>query len=191
MKYPFYLFFSLLIFFSCENDMADIDRLVGIPTEPGTDMAKDVVAYYSDSAIVRAVLKAPLMKIRQNANMPQREFPNGLTAIFYDASKQASSYMTSKYALRNERDGVVLLRDSVVIWNINNEKIETEELIWDDKTAQLTSEKFVKITTPEKTITGFGFISNREFTQWTIKHISGWTKTTDFIGDSPLNGQGD
>lgn len=171
---------------SCENDLADIAKL-NPPTEPGIDMAKEVVAYYSDSAVVRAVLKAPTMLIKQNPNNPEREFPKGLSAIFYDESKTASSYLKANYAIRNEKEAKVLMRGDVQIWNVRNERLETEELLWDDKAGKMTTDKFVKIVTPEKTITGYGLIANREFTEWTIRHISGWTQTTELMGSNPLN----
>jgi len=48
---------------ACENDTKDIDRLANIKAEEAVDISKDVTVIYSDSAKVKAELKAPEMRV--------------------------------------------------------------------------------------------------------------------------------
>jgi hypothetical protein len=60
-----------------------------------------------------------------------------------------------------------------VVSNYKNEKLETEELFWNERDGRIYSKKFVKVTTPSEIILGYGFSSNMEFTEWEIDSVSG------------------
>ena len=61
---------------------------------------------------------------------------------------------------------------NVVLDNKRN-KLETEELIWDERSQRIYTEKQVKITNQEETIFGEGFSSNADFTEYKISKIHG------------------
>ena len=65
----------------------------------------------------------------------------------------------------------ILTEGNVEMYNRKNEKLLTSELIWDEGEEILYTEKFVKIIQPESqdTTTGFGFITNQDFTRFEIK----------------------
>jgi len=171
--YNFFVFvLTICLSLSCSNDLKDIQALT--PDElANTEWAKNVEILYSDSAIVRLRLNAPIMLNKQEQQKPKREFPDGISVDFFDANQFQTSELTAKYAEYLELQKYIVLKDSIVLWNYKNEQLETEELIWDEKDGRIYSNKFVKITTPTEVILGYGFSSNMEFTAWEIDSVSG------------------
>ena len=157
---------------ACENTTEEIKQVKVMDTD-GIERAKNVVLYYSDSAVVRLQLNAPTMLNYLDKENPRREFPDGIKTIFFDDSGNLSSRLTAKFAVQQERKQVVTVRDSVVIWNYRKERLECEELVVDKMKNKISSTKYVKITTPSNTIIGEGFTSNLEFTKWRILKVTG------------------
>ena len=56
----------------------------------------------------------------------------------------------------------------MVVVNQQNQTINTELLIWDQKKAMIYSDKFVKITTEDEVLFGDGFESDETFDKWII-----------------------
>ncbi|MEY4927082.1 MAG: hypothetical protein RI894_1518 [Bacteroidota bacterium] len=172
---PFALIFTIIsaaIFAACGNDIAEIKKFEK-KTEEGVEHAEGVEMLYSDSAVVRVKVTAAVMNHVLNPEKPLRVFPKGLLVDFFNKDKEQTSKLTSKYAERDENSGLVLLRDSVVVWNKKDERLETQELWWSEPQQRIYSEKTVKITTPSQIIQGTGFESNGDFTHWTIKEVTG------------------
>jgi LPS export ABC transporter protein LptC len=72
----------------------------------------------------------------------------------------------------------MLAQNNVVLTSSQEYKeLETEELIWDEKKDKIYTDKKVKITTNKKIVYGEGFISNLDFSQYSIAKIRG---TFDF-----------
>ena len=63
--------------------------------------------------------------------------------------------------------------EDVKVYNISGDLLETEHLIWNEKTEKIYTEEFVKITTKDEVIYGEGLESNQYFSQYTIKKIKG------------------
>ena len=69
-------------------------------------------------------------------------------------------------------------KNTVKIKNENGDILETEHLVWNEKTEMVYTEEFVKITTKDEVIYGEGLESNQDFTKYTIKKISGTVTLT-------------
>lgn len=160
----------ILTLISCSNDIDQINRLVE-EKNIKIERASDVELIYSDSAVVQVKVLSPELIRHLDKNNPIDEFPIGIHVNFYDDYQRVSSYLDAKYALRMEKDKQIIVRDSVVFYNKKNEKLETNELIWNEKEGSITSEKFVMITRPEQgdTIMGYGIIANEDFSRFEIK----------------------
>jgi len=165
--FAFLLFITLT---SCSNDLDQINRLIH-EREVKMEKATDVELIYSDSAVVKVKVLSPELLRHLDRNNPIDEFPIGIHVDFYDNNQRISSYLDAKYALRMEKEKKIIIRDSVVFYNNNNDKLETNELIWSEADERITSEKFVMITRPEQgdTIMGYGIDANEDFTRFEIK----------------------
>lgn len=141
--------------------------------EPDVETVCDVEILYSEQGKIRVKLQGPLL-FRHKTKDPFTEFPGGVSVTFFEQSLNPSSKLTAKYAIRREKDNETIVRDSVVWFNIHkNERLETEELIWDEKTNKISSDKFVKITTETESIFGEGFEADQNFNSYIIKKIHG------------------
>ncbi len=180
MKPSLFISLSLLIISllsACENSELAIKELT-TSAGMGVETATDVIMFYSDSAVVRVKITAPLMlNYPLDARRPRREFPKGMKAEFFDAQAHPTSYLSAKKAVRYEGENRVELRDSVVVWNAKKEKLEAQELIWDEANEKVTSSRFVKITRPGEIITGYDLESDLEFNHWKLHRVSGIVKT--------------
>ena len=62
---------------------------------------------------------------------------------------------------------------SVVLTSSTGKKLETEQLIWDENKNKIYTDKKVVITTDKEVVKGEGFISNPDFTEYSISKIQG------------------
>ena len=177
------LFLSIITFiFSCSNSLEDIEK-IKLTNLSKTESAKEVRIIYSDSAIVRMIIKAPIMQSNISIEAPKKIFPKGVLVDFYDNNQNISSHLTSKFAEYLENEKMIFMRDSIVIRNYRDEQLETEELYWVEKDSKIYSKKFVKITTNTEVIHGYGFSSNMEFTNWEIDSVSGIFESNALINE--------
>lgn len=183
MKLPVYIGILLIIVFAaCENKMSEIQGISDYDKLPAVS-SYDFVMLYSDSARVKARLEAPKRDNYEGDN-PYVEMPLGMKVVFYDSIKRPETTLTAKYGIRKENDGVMEARNNVVVTNAKGETLNTEQLMWDERSEKLYSDVFVKITTPDQIIFGEGFESNQNFTQYRINKIKGTIK----VKNNPVDG---
>lgn len=178
-----YLYFLLLLGFlsACENDINEVNRLFS-SEETQVETALGVEMLYSDSAILNLRILTPKM-IRHVADKePWQEFPTGLEIDFFDPTgTEVTGRMTANYAQRYDHSAKFIVRDSVVWHGEKGEKLETEELIWEEENDKVHTNKFVIVSRPDEIIYGHGFESNKDFTRWRIRAIEGRIKSK--VGD--------
>lgn len=167
-------------FYSCENDISEINK-ISSPEDAQVEIGKKIELLYSADGKVKARLLAPELK-RHRTKIPYTEMPKGLKMYFYNDSMVSESKLTAKYGITYEKSNEMIVRDSVVVINLKGEKLETEELIWNEQTQKITSSKFVKIQTRDEIIYGDGMEANNDLTNYKIKKIRG----TIHLKDNPL-----
>lgn len=148
-----------------------ITSRANVNIETGTD----VEIHYSDNGITRIVAKGKTVT-RHLTQKPYLEFSNGIELLFYNNNGAAESKMTARYATVVENSNEMTARDSVVVINEKGERLDTDELIWDEQKKIIYSNSFVKITTADEIILGKGMTANQNFTDYVVKSISGTIK---------------
>jgi LPS export ABC transporter protein LptC len=143
------------------------------------EIGRDVEILYSDSAVVKVRVLGPLLHNYTAANDPKQVFVEGIDVTFYDNSGRQTSHLVAKKAVREQGKKMITARDSVVLTTVKKEILETEELVWDEKLERLSTQKFVKVTSPEEVIYGFGLEANQDFTYWKILVPQGRIATKD------------
>ena len=63
--------------------------------------------------------------------------------------------------------------NNVSVLNRKGERLNTEQLFWDENKQKIYTNKFVRIKTAKQIIYGDGLISNTDFTQYKITNIRG------------------
>ncbi len=107
----------------------------------------------------------------------------GVKVEFYNDSEQVTSTLTAQYARYYEQQQNILVRDHIVIVNKKGEKLETEEMVWNQTIKKFFTEKPVKITTPTQVLYGDGLEANEDFSFYTIKNLKGQVQVNK--GDVP------
>jgi LPS export ABC transporter protein LptC len=123
--------------------------------------------FHSDSGKVKAKVFAPKILYLQNED---REAPDGFFTTFYEKDGTESATLEADYAYYSKEEERWRAQGNVIVNNkLNEETLRTEELFWDPKTGDVSTEKFVKIETTEEIITGTGLEAKQDFSSWTIK----------------------
>ena len=167
-----------LVMCACENDPAEVAAL-NAKLNTSVERAEKVKIIYSDSAVVRVIISGPVMLSYLDSSEPRQDFPDGVHVDFFGPNREKTGELTARYGLRMERKGQVVVRDSVVWESVKQEKLETEELIWDEKTAKVYTQKFVRITRPDEIIYGYGLRANQDFSEARINAVEGRIKVDD------------
>jgi LPS export ABC transporter protein LptC len=160
---------ALLLFFAGCGDKDKEKQQVFTDDDLAVEIAKEVEILYSDSAVVRVRVLGPVMYNFTDRYEPKQEFPAGVKIEFLESDRSVRSTLTAKTAVREQEKSTISARDSVVLVNKAGEVLETEELIWDEKTQKVRTDKFVKVTKPGgEVLYGFGLEANQDFSYWKI-----------------------
>ena len=128
---------------SCENKINFIPNS-DLLTLPSLSV-KDVETVYNDSGRLKLILWAPLVEEYSHTESPYDEFRFGIKVVFYDGLKDPAGSVKAKYAKYTKSNSLWELRDSVVVINEGNDKLETEVLFWDQPKDLIYSEPFVQV----------------------------------------------
>lgn len=162
---------------ACENDMKDIaalDRTMDV-----ADEFTNIKMSYSDSARIRVYIQAPLMLKQYEKNkLKEDQFPKGINAEFFDDQGKPNSWLSSKNAVRYPSKELVVVRDSVVLFNIEGDTLRTDELYWDSKKGEIYTDRAFRYTKINgERILGRKFRSDQNFEEYTFEQMSGMIKT--------------
>ena len=131
---------------------------------------------YSDAGIVKAKLLAPTIKHFKSVREPYTEMTDGVKLFFYDDSLHVISQLTAGYGTIQEKTNLMKAQKNVEVIGTDGDKLNTEELIWNDKTKKLSSDKYVTIKTKDEVLYGDGFISDQDLKNYKITHPLGSLK---------------
>lgn len=165
------LFAGVFFFGSCENEIEKVKLLTSSENLP-SEISKDIIVTYSDSAKTKMILKAPLLE-RYPGDEPYTEFREGVEITFFNKQGEQESKLNSNYAINYDKDKRMVAKGDVVVINSFGDKLNSEYLVWKEKEKRITSDVFVKITTKDEIIYGDGLDANEDFSQYKIKNIKG------------------
>jgi LPS export ABC transporter protein LptC len=159
---------------ACKNNMDEV-KLVTSRANVNIEKGKNVTIQYSDhgNTKIKAVAKT---LTRFNVEKPYLEFTDGIKITFYSEDKTVGTTMTADYASAVENSNIMTARKNVEVINAKGEKLNTEEIIWDEQKKIIYSNAFVKITTADEIIWGNGMEANEDFTDYVIKKVIGKVK---------------
>ncbi|HKK10574.1 MAG TPA: LPS export ABC transporter periplasmic protein LptC, partial [Bacteroidales bacterium] len=151
----FALLFGMLILsaVSCSNDPEEVRKMTQRDTMP-EQQASDVIMYYSEYGDVIFELHSPRIETYRGEENPRTIFPEGFEVVFYDSTgKTVQSRLTANYGIKMEKELKMIARGDVVVNNYEKkERLNTEELIWDQRHDKIYTDKFVTITTENQVL---------------------------------------
>lgn len=169
-----FCFLISLIFFSCSNDPAIVKEFISFDDLPVEKM-KDAEIIHTEFGIMKVKVIANNIERYQN-QQPHLILSNGLKVIFYNDTVMKSN-LEAQYAEINEKEKIMKASNNVVLTSSDGKRLATEELIWDEKENKIYTNKKIVITTKKEIIEGEGFVSNPDFTEYSISKVHG---TFDF-----------
>lgn len=168
-----------LLLFSCKTNRDEV-MAIGKKTIMPSQTGKDITMLYSDSTVLKIKLMAPQMQMyEKDVKEKITILPKGVFVVFYDETGKETSTLKADYAVRYETSKRMEAKYNVEVVNVNGEKLNTEHLVWNEKTKKISSDAFVKITTAKEIIMGKGLDANQDFTQYEIKEITGTIRVED------------
>ena len=169
----FIFFFGALI--SCTNDTKLVQEFVSDEQQP-IEQIKGAELLHTENGKVKVKLVASSIERFQDIQ-PALIFYDYLEVYFYNDSSQLQSTLMANYASIDEEKKIMMAQNNVILISRDDKKLETDELIWDEKNNKIYTDKKVKITTGKEVVYGEGFTSTPDFKQYSITKIHG---TFDF-----------
>jgi len=168
------LFVTVLLFSACENDINKIREISAKEINTTVQQTTGVDVIYSDSARVKIHLTAPLMLDYTQKAKPYTVMPKGVKVQFFNDSLKASSTVVADSAVNLQAEKLIKLYHNVVATNDKGETFKSDELIWDQNTKKLHSDKQVQIRMADGTVmNGTRFESNQSLWPWTLDQSTG------------------
>ena len=175
MKIRALFFISFLVILtgvilSCENKVSSVPKseIISLPSHTATDFETTFI----DSGRVQLIMSGKHLEEYNTKEKPYTEFTSGIRVIFYNGKKAAEGSVTARYAKYTNSNNLWELKDSVVVINETNGKLETELLYWDQNKDLIYTDRFVRITNEDQITLATGFESDSKLKVQKLKKVS-------------------
>ena len=134
---------------------------------------RDVSTYISDSGVVRYKILADEGRVYDRLDPTRWTFEEGIYLEKFNNDLSIEATIVADTAYYYDQQELWELRGNVHIENEQDEQFDTQQLYWNQKTKKVYSDLYIRIRQQKRIITGIGFTSNQEFTNYTIKQTQG------------------
>jgi len=160
----------VFISLSCSEEkiQPQVEHSVTIGEIPSNESWNSKTTFTEDGKI-RAVLYSNHLKMfeKQKATLL-----DGVRIDFYNKDQKKKSFLTSLRGKVDDETKNMFAFDSVVAKNDSGTVLRTNELMWRNKDQKITSDKFVRITSPKEIIEGYGFESDQHLDNYVIYNVT-------------------
>jgi LPS export ABC transporter protein LptC len=167
----------MTLFFGCESNFKEVQQINFTEFTPSGDADK-INLKYTDSGLIKVVLISPKMLDFGTVSFPFTEFPKGVDVTLYD-DKGKKTRVTAKYAVSYKTTGIIDLQGNVKIVAENGQKLETEQLYFDQKNEWFYTEKKFKFTDLKGTSNGQGIDFSKDFKVINSQRIMGEIESSE------------
>lgn len=136
-------------------------------------VTRDVSTYVSDSGVVRYKIITEEWKVYDRLDPSRWSFEKGIYLEKFDNNLAIEAVITSDTAYYYDNQELWELRSNVHIENEQDEEFDTQLLFWDQKSKRVYSDQYIRIRQQKRIISGVGFTSNQDLTNYTIKQTQG------------------
>lgn len=134
---------------------------------------RDVSTYISDSGVVRYKIITDEWRVYDRLDPTRWTFEEGIYLEKFNNDLSIEATIVADTAYYYDQQELWELRGNVHIENEQDEQFDTQLLYWNQKTKKVYSDLYIRIRQQKRIITGIGFTSNQEFTNYTIKQTQG------------------
>lgn len=179
-RIPVMCFMTGILFYACENDLDSIQKVTYDPNAP-SEVTRNLSVFYNDSGYAKIRIFATLAETYRSPKHITK-LKDGLKVEFYSDEGVITSQLTALYGEINYETGMIVVRDSVGLLNIaKKQRLETEELFWNQKDSTVYTDKNVIIKSDDNSIKGRGrgLMTNQNFSTYKILQPVGKFKTSE------------
>jgi LPS export ABC transporter protein LptC len=159
------------VLLGCESNFKEIQKINYSEFTPSGE-ADNFNLKYTDSGRIKSILISPKMLDYATVEFPFTEFPNGINVTLFDKNNK-KTFVTSNYAVSYKGTDVIDLQGTVIISNETGQKLETEQLYFDQKNEWFFTEKKFKFTDPKGVTFGEGIDFSKDFKIVNSQRITG------------------
>lgn len=184
----FYAAVMFVLFPSCSNKGKDLADAVSENDTLPTMSSLGVTTLISDSGITRYKIITEEWIVFDKKSPSYWSFEKGVYLEKFDTLFHIDASIKADTAYYYDKKKLWELRSNVQIQSQRGDKFETELLFWDENKEKVYSDKYIRISQEDKVITGYGFESDQNLTEYQIKNTTGIFTVEDKAA-SPTNGQ--
>lgn len=164
----FQIVFFLTLFLSCGKTKTEVVGVVFDPETTPEMTTDDVSVLISDSGITRFRIEAKTWEVYSKAREPYWYFPEKIHVERFDTLFNVEFSVDADTAYYFQRKKLWRLIGNVEVLNLEGETFTTSELYWDEQKQIVYTDEFVRVLRKDEEITGIGFLSNQEMTNYTF-----------------------
>ena len=140
-----------------------------------TQKSDSLTVISSEEGKTDYVFFAPLFERYSLSKEPYTEFRKGVKVeSFNDSTGIVESTLVADYAIFLEKQELWEAKGNVVAFNYEGQKLETQQLFWNQKTKKIYSNVDTRVTQPNgEIITGVGFESDESMNDWVFRRPKG------------------
>ena len=160
---------SIGLFFSLVACREGVDPKVLEGYDGPVNSAKNIHILHSDSAVLRSEIRAEKQLEFANGNL---EFPEGIDVQFFNLEGQLETTMRADkgYFIRDQN--IYKGEGNVQVKNLpKDQRLQTEELFWNQAQRKIYTEKFVTIQERQTLFNGTGMEADDGFSTYKLKKV--------------------
>lgn len=161
--------FSTLIVFACENKTEPPRTDLKSSEIPDQESWNSTVVF-SDSGNIKAILYAGHISVFNSKAITIID--SNATVYFYKQNEIVSKLVGKRGKVFDTSKDIEIY-DSVMVTNKEGNILQTQKLYWNNRLQRVSSDVYVKITTPTEVVEGIGFESDQSLKNYTIFKVTG------------------
>ena len=163
----------LFLFTGCSRNRQPVtDAIINRDSVP-VMVTRDVSTYVSDSGVVRYKIVTDEWQVFDRLDPSRWAFEQGIYLEKFNNDLSVEAVIVADTAYYYDKQELWELRGNVHIENEQDEQFDTQLLFWNQKTKRVYSDLYIRIRQQKRIITGIGFTSNQDFTNYTIRQTQG------------------
>lgn len=132
-----------------------------------------VTTYISDSGMIRYKIITAEWLVYSRIDTPYWAFQKGIYLEKFDTLFHIDASIKADTAFYYEPKKLWELRGNVHIRSQRGDKFDTQLMYWDQGKERIYSDRYIRIEQPDKILTGYGFESNQQMTEYQIFNNTG------------------
>lgn len=132
-----------------------------------------VTTFISDSGLIRYKIIASEWLIYSRVDSPYWAFKKGIYLEKFDTLFHIDASIKADTAYYYDQKRLWELRSNVHIRSQKGDKFDTQLLYWDQGKERIYSDRYIRIEQVDKVLTGYGFESNQQMTEYQIFNNTG------------------